>query len=121
MNVVKINSAGTVISTHTTNAQAQGNAVPTIIQSTNNQHITTTATLPASTKIEICTAPVQTASQASQVQQQANVAAAQSIANAQVCIEPLTLGDVDVRTNNEVAISANTIFDVVRLMFTLFD
>ncbi|XP_054086673.1 DNA-binding protein Ewg isoform X4 [Zeugodacus cucurbitae] len=66
VNVVKINSAGTVISTHTANAQAQGNAVPTIIQSTNNQHITTTATLPASTKIEICTAPVQTASQASQ-------------------------------------------------------
>ncbi|XP_011187566.1 DNA-binding protein Ewg isoform X11 [Zeugodacus cucurbitae] len=83
VNVVKINSAGTVISTHTANAQAQGNAVPTIIQSTNNQHITTTATLPASTKIEICTAPVQTASQASQVQQQANAAAAQSIANAQ--------------------------------------
>uniref|UniRef100_A0A034V5Z0 DNA-binding protein Ewg n=1 Tax=Bactrocera dorsalis TaxID=27457 RepID=A0A034V5Z0_BACDO len=98
VNVVKINSAGTVISTHTANAQAQGNAVPTIIQSTNNQHITTTATLPASTKIEICTAPVQTASQASQVQQQANAAAAQSIANAQVCIEPLTLGDVDYTT-----------------------
>ncbi|XP_020717413.1 DNA-binding protein Ewg isoform X3 [Ceratitis capitata] len=66
VNVVKINSAGTVISTHTASAQTQGNAVPTIIQSTNNQHITTTATLPASTKIEICTAPVQTASQASQ-------------------------------------------------------
>ncbi|XP_011187557.1 DNA-binding protein Ewg isoform X2 [Zeugodacus cucurbitae] len=100
VNVVKINSAGTVISTHTANAQAQGNAVPTIIQSTNNQHITTTATLPASTKIEICTAPVQTASQASQVQQQANAAAAQSIANAQVCIEPLTLGDVDYTTHS---------------------
>ncbi|XP_054727864.1 DNA-binding protein Ewg isoform X3 [Anastrepha obliqua] len=81
VNVVKINSAGTVISTHTASAQTQGNTVPTIIQSTNNQHITTTATLPASTKIEICTAPVQTTSQASQVAQQTN--AAQSIANAQ--------------------------------------
>ncbi|XP_017485773.1 PREDICTED: DNA-binding protein Ewg isoform X3 [Rhagoletis zephyria] len=79
VNVVKINSAGTVISTHTASAQTHGNSVPTIIQSTNNQHITTTATLPASTKIEICTAPVQTTNQA----QQANVAAAQNIANAQ--------------------------------------
>ncbi|XP_017485772.1 PREDICTED: DNA-binding protein Ewg isoform X2 [Rhagoletis zephyria] len=94
VNVVKINSAGTVISTHTASAQTHGNSVPTIIQSTNNQHITTTATLPASTKIEICTAPVQTTNQA----QQANVAAAQNIANAQVCIEPLTLGDVDYST-----------------------
>ncbi|XP_067638814.1 DNA-binding protein Ewg isoform X2 [Eurosta solidaginis] len=107
VNVVKINSAGTVISTHTASAHNQGNAVPTIIQSTNNQHITTTATLPASTKIEICTAPVQTSNQASHVaqqqqqqQQQTNAAnnAAQNIANAQVCIEPLTLGDVDYTT-----------------------
>nr|NP_001259092.1 erect wing, isoform L [Drosophila melanogaster]AGB94938.1 erect wing, isoform L [Drosophila melanogaster] len=56
VNVVKINSAGTVITTHT----AQSNTpAPTIIQSTNNQHVTTTATLPASTKIEICQAPAQ--------------------------------------------------------------
>ncbi|XP_032580235.1 DNA-binding protein Ewg isoform X2 [Drosophila sechellia] len=56
VNVVKINSAGTVITTHT----AQSNIpAPTIIQSTNNQHVTTTATLPASTKIEICQAPAQ--------------------------------------------------------------
>ncbi|KAH8289107.1 hypothetical protein KR054_000445 [Drosophila jambulina] len=64
VNVVKINSAGTVITTHT----AQSNTpAPTIIQSTNNQHVTTTATLPASTKIEICQAP---APQQQQQQQQ---------------------------------------------------
>ncbi|XP_016995439.2 DNA-binding protein Ewg [Drosophila takahashii] len=64
VNVVKINSAGTVITTHT----AQSNTpAPTIIQSTNNQHVTTTATLPASTKIEICQAPQQ---QQQQQQQQ---------------------------------------------------
>ncbi|SPP88867.1 blast:DNA-binding protein Ewg [Drosophila guanche] len=67
VNVVKINSAGTVITTHT----AQTNSpAPTIIQSTNNQHVTTTATLPASTKIEICQAPAQQHHQQQQQQQQ---------------------------------------------------
>ncbi|XP_065723589.1 DNA-binding protein Ewg isoform X3 [Drosophila suzukii] len=65
VNVVKINSAGTVITTHT----AQSNTpAPTIIQSTNNQHVTTTATLPASTKIEICQAPTQQQQQQQQQQ-----------------------------------------------------
>ncbi|XP_062139866.1 DNA-binding protein Ewg isoform X3 [Drosophila sulfurigaster albostrigata] len=65
VNVVKINSAGTVITTHT----AQTNTpAPTIIQSTNNQHVTTTATLPASTKIEICQAPAQQQHQQQQQQ-----------------------------------------------------
>jgi len=177
VNVVKINSAGTVITTHT----AQSNTpAPTIIQSTNNQHVTTTATLPASTKIEICQAPTQQQQQqqqqqhhqqnhqqqqhhqthlpstvhiqpvaggqpqtiqlttasgtatatavpttaaavsAAQAQAQAHshshahsqaqahshsqssgnqTVTAQQIANAQVCIEPITLSDVDVRTN----------------------
>ncbi|ALC48735.1 ewg [Drosophila busckii] len=67
VNVVKINSAGTVITTHT----AQSNTpAPTIIQSTNNQQITTTATLPASTKIEICQAPAQQQHHQQQQQQQ---------------------------------------------------
>ncbi|KAH8362216.1 hypothetical protein KR084_012804 [Drosophila pseudotakahashii] len=67
VNVVKINSAGTVITTHT----AQSNTpAPTIIQSTNNQHVTTTATLPASTKIEICQAPQQQQQQQQHHQQQ---------------------------------------------------
>ncbi|XP_023034846.2 DNA-binding protein Ewg, partial [Drosophila willistoni] len=67
VNVVKINSAGTVITTH----HAQTNApAPTIIQSTNNQHITTTATLPASTKIEICQAPAPGTQQQQQQQHQ---------------------------------------------------
>ncbi|XP_068158597.1 DNA-binding protein Ewg isoform X2 [Drosophila tropicalis] len=67
VNVVKINSAGTVITTH----HAQTNApAPTIIQSTNNQHITTTATLPASTKIEICQAPAPGTQQQHQHHQQ---------------------------------------------------
>ncbi|KAH8330192.1 hypothetical protein KR074_005394 [Drosophila pseudoananassae] len=66
VNVVKINSAGTVITTHT----AQSNTpAPTIIQSTNNQHVTTTATLPASTKIEICQAPAPQQQQQSQQHQ----------------------------------------------------
>lgn len=154
VNVVKINSAGTVITTHT----AQSNTpAPTIIQSTNNQHVTTTATLPASTKIEICQAPAQnqqhhqhhqthlpnavhiqpvaggqpqtiqlttasgtatatavqtTAAAVSAAQAHAHsqsqahsqssanqTVTAQQIANAQVCIEPITLSDVDVRTN----------------------
>ncbi|KPU75247.1 uncharacterized protein Dana_GF20818, isoform C [Drosophila ananassae] len=67
VNVVKINSAGTVITTHT----AQSNTpAPTIIQSTNNQHVTTTATLPASTKIEICQAPAPQQQQQQQQQSQ---------------------------------------------------
>lgn len=99
--MVKINSSGTVITTHTTNPQNPNNPGPTIIQSTNDQHITTTATLPASTKIELCPAPQVQVSQQQQAQTtnttNASVSAAQQIANAQVCIEPMTLGDVDVR------------------------
>ncbi|XP_068152708.1 DNA-binding protein Ewg-like isoform X1 [Drosophila tropicalis] len=142
VNVVKINSAGTVISTHT----AQTNTpAPTIIQSTNNQQITTTATLPASTKIEICQAPIQQHHQATgtstvhiqpinggqpqtiqlttasgtttatavpmtastnpmdqQTVAQAQTITAQQIANAQVCIEPITLGDVEYTTTQTV-------------------
>uniref|UniRef100_A0A1A9ZWX0 Nuclear respiratory factor 1 NLS/DNA-binding dimerisation domain-containing protein n=1 Tax=Glossina pallidipes TaxID=7398 RepID=A0A1A9ZWX0_GLOPL len=102
VNVVKINSSGTVITTHTTNPQNPNNPGPTIIQSTNDQHITTTATLPASTKIELCPAPQVQVSQQQQAQTtnttNASVSAAQQIANAQVCIEPMTLGDVDYTT-----------------------
>ncbi|XP_037946702.1 DNA-binding protein Ewg isoform X5 [Teleopsis dalmanni] len=92
VNVVKINSAGTVITTHNPNLQNH-HPTPTIIQSTNNQHVTTTATLPASTKIELCTAPPQQVTN-----HHTSTSAAQTLANAQVCIDPITLGDVDYST-----------------------
>ncbi|XP_030572865.1 DNA-binding protein Ewg isoform X1 [Drosophila novamexicana] len=174
VNVVKINSAGTVITTHT----AQTNTpAPTIIQSTNNQHVTTTATLPASTKIEICQAPAQqqqhhqqhqttsgntvhiqavshssaqpqtiqlttasgtatatavpttaaavsasaaaaaAAAQAAQ-QQQTNAAqtvTAQQIANAQVCIEPITLSDVDYTTQTVLSQNADGTVSLIQV------
>ncbi|EDW65884.2 ewg [Drosophila virilis] len=174
VNVVKINSAGTVITTHT----AQTNTpAPTIIQSTNNQHVTTTATLPASTKIEICQAPQQqqqhhqqhqttsgntvhiqavshssaqpqtiqlttasgtatatavpttaaavsasaaaaaAAAQAAQ-QQQSNAAqtvTAQQIANAQVCIEPITLSDVDYTTQTVLSQNADGTVSLIQV------
>ncbi|XP_073831210.1 DNA-binding protein Ewg isoform X7 [Musca autumnalis] len=159
VNVVKINSSGTVITT--TNPHNPNNPGPTIIQSTNDQHITTTARLPASTKIELCPAPIQQITTHHQQQQQqqhqqqqqqhhqqqqqqhhqqqqqqqqhhqqqqqhhqqqqqqhhqqqqqqhhqqqqqqhqqihTTTNAAQTITNAQVCIEPMTLGDVDYTT-----------------------
>ncbi|XP_019894031.1 LOW QUALITY PROTEIN: DNA-binding protein Ewg [Musca domestica] len=159
VNVVKINSSGTVITT--TNPHNPNNPGPTIIQSTNDQHITTTARLPASTKIELCPAPITQITTHHQQQQQQHhqqqqqqqhhqqttaassattttaaassatttsstaatssatttaaqqhqthqtqqhqqihttTNAAQTIANAQVCIEPMTLGDVDYTT-----------------------
>ncbi|EDV45347.2 DNA-binding protein Ewg [Drosophila erecta] len=170
VNVVKINSAGTVITTHT----AQSNTpAPTIIQSTNNQHVTTTATLPASTKIEICQAPAQnqqhhqhhqthlpnavhiqpvaggqpqtiqlttasgtatatavqttaaavSAAQAhahsqSQAHSQSNAnqtVTAQQIANAQVCIEPITLSDVDYTTQTVLSQNADGTVSLIQV------
>ncbi|XP_032594632.1 DNA-binding protein Ewg isoform X6 [Drosophila grimshawi] len=171
VNVVKINSAGTVITTHT----AQSNTpAPTIIQSTNNQHVTTTATLPASTKIEICQAPQQqhhhhhhhttsgnntvhiqaigqaqpqtiqlttasgtatatavpttaaavsassaaAAAAAQQAAQQSNAAqtvTAQQIANAQVCIEPITLSDVDYTTQTVLSQNADGTVSLIQV------
>ncbi|XP_016982436.1 DNA-binding protein Ewg isoform X1 [Drosophila rhopaloa] len=186
VNVVKINSAGTVITTHT----AQSNTpAPTIIQSTNNQHVTTTATLPASTKIEICQAPTQqqqhhqqqthqqhhqthlpstvhiqpvaggqpqtiqlttasgtatatavpttaaavSAAQAHQHQHQHQhqhsqaqahqhsqssgnqTVTAQQIANAQVCIEPITLSDVDYTTQTVLSQNADGTVSLIQV------
>ncbi|XP_030378355.1 DNA-binding protein Ewg [Scaptodrosophila lebanonensis] len=167
VNVVKINSAGTVITTHT----AQSNTpAPTIIQSTNNQHVTTTATLPASTKIEICQAPapqqqhqqtstgtttvqiqpvqqqsqpqtiqLQTASgtatatavtttaaavsasnaaaaaAAAAAQSTAQTVTAQQIANAQVCIEPITLSDVDYTTQTVLSQNADGTVSLIQV------
>ncbi|XP_017067518.1 DNA-binding protein Ewg isoform X1 [Drosophila eugracilis] len=180
VNVVKINSAGTVITTHT----AQSNTpAPTIIQSTNNQHVTTTATLPASTKIEICQAPAQQQQQHHQQNHQhhqthglpstvhiqpvaggqpqtiqlttasgtatatavpttaAAVSAAQAhshshsqaqahshsqssgnqtvtaqqIANAQVCIEPITLSDVDYTTQTVLSQNADGTVSLIQV------
>nr|ACJ13150.1 FI03251p [Drosophila melanogaster] len=170
VNVVKINSAGTVITTHT----AQSNTpAPTIIQSTNNQHVTTTATLPASTKIEICQAPAQnqqhhqhhqthlpnavhiqpvaggqpqtiqlttasgtatatavqtTAAAVSAAQAHAHsqsqahsqssanqTVTAQQIANAQVCIEPITLSDVDYTTQTVLSQNADGTVSLIQV------
>ncbi|XP_032580234.1 DNA-binding protein Ewg isoform X1 [Drosophila sechellia] len=170
VNVVKINSAGTVITTHT----AQSNIpAPTIIQSTNNQHVTTTATLPASTKIEICQAPAQnqqhhqhhqthlpntvhiqpvaggqpqtiqlttasgtatatavqtTAAAVSAAQAHAHsqsqahsqssanqTVTAQQIANAQVCIEPITLSDVDYTTQTVLSQNADGTVSLIQV------